>query len=87
MQNIDDLNKYADEFDTAGVADQSMMTDAPQPGEALGKVGEIYGKVRPFLVAIGSLFFVPKKWRSAILTFVVVMDGLTSTPELPVVPE
>jgi len=77
MKSFDEINQLADQLDTNGMADQSVLADDAQPGDALGKVGEIYQKVRPFLEAVGMLFFVPKKWRSAILTFIAVMDGLT----------
>lgn len=76
MQSLEEVNKLADEFDTNGIADESTL-----PGDAITKVGAIYQKVRPFLEALGMLFFVPKKWRSAILTFIAVMDGLTIPQE------
>lgn len=78
--NFEQLNTKADELSTNGLADDSILPEDAQPGDALGKVGEIYQKVRPFLEAVGLLFFVPKKWRSVILTFVAVMDGLTIPP-------
>lgn len=80
--NFEQLNTLANEMDTKGLADDSILPEDAQPGDALGKVGEIYQKVRPFLEAVGLLFFVPKKWRSAILTFIAVMDGLTAVPEM-----
>lgn len=83
--NFEQLNTMADEMDTKGLADSSILTDDAAPGDALGKIGEIYQKVRPFLEAVGLLFFVPRKWRSTILTFIAVMDGLTipvSNPDI-----
>lgn len=85
--NFEQLNTIANELDTKGLADSSILPEDAQPGDALGKVGEIYQKVRPFLEAVGLLFFVPKKWRSAILTFIAVMDGLTAVPETPTTEE
>lgn len=71
--NLQELNVLADQIDQDGLTDpESKSTDS------LGKVGEIYQKVRPFLEAVGLLFFIPKKWRSAILTFMAVMDSLTA---------
>lgn len=76
MQSIHDLNRLADDLDTKGMADESLAAD--DKGGAIQKVKVIYEKVRPFLDAVGNLFFVPKKWRAAINTFVAVMDGLTA---------
>lgn len=78
MQNLDELNALAGKLADEGLDQPTETVDNP-----LGKIGEVYGKVRPFLVAIGNLFFIPRNWRSTILTFVVIMDGLTATGELP----
>lgn len=87
--NLQELNILADEFDSNGLADQSIEAEGENKGGAIAKVKNIYGKVRPFLYAVGNLFFVPKKWRTAILTYIAVMDGLTiiEVPEVPEMPE
>lgn len=44
------------------------------PGVVLQKVCTVYQKVKPFLVIIGGLFFVPRKWRDALTAFLVMLD-------------
>lgn len=55
--------------DTASIAKAS-------PGEAGGKVCEIFKKVKPVLEIVSTLWLVPKKWRTVIATFIVSMDVL-----------
>jgi hypothetical protein len=80
MMTISELNKHADTLDTNGMVGENSFI-APDgaradPGEIIGKVCGVYQKVRPFLEVITNLFFIPKKWRSAVMSFIVVMDGL-----------
>lgn len=44
------------------------------PVEVLGKVCNIYQAIRPFLTLASNLFFVPKKWRTAINSYMALMD-------------
>lgn len=83
MLTFDQLNKHADTLDTDGmVSEHSLMTTegvALAPDEVMGKICGIYKKVRPFLELAANLFFLPKKWRTPILSFMLVLDGLCPT--------
>lgn len=46
------------------------------PGEVIEKICSIYRKVRPFLILILSIPFIPKKIKEAIKTFIDLMDKL-----------
>ena len=70
-----ELDKHAEALDTEGMAQDFILSET-EPDKVLEKVGAIYKKVRPFLELVGSFFFLPKKWRAAINTFIVVMDGV-----------
>jgi hypothetical protein len=58
-----------------GGADYFTAADVKvKPADVLTKVCSIYQKVRPFLSLAGELFFVPKKWRDALKTYMALMD-------------
>jgi hypothetical protein len=80
--NLTELNSHANTLDAEGMIAEHSLTEAAGAEEIVGKVCGIYQKVRPFLEAVGNLFFVPKKWRQAILTFVSVLDGLCPQSEI-----
>lgn len=85
MMTVSQLNEHAASLDIDGMVGENSLAEAKGVEDILGKVCGIYGKVRPFLEVVGTLFFIPKKWRTAILSFVAVMDGLCpaiSNPEL-----
>lgn len=84
MYSIQKLNEHADTIENEGIGAEGLG-EAADPGEIIGKVCGVYKKVRPFLEVINSLFFLPKKWRAAIASFMLVMDGLcpgVANPEL-----
>lgn len=80
MMTLDQLNKHADTLDTDGMISEHSLVipegEVVVPDEILGKICGIYKKVRPFLELIANLFFLPKKWRTPILSFMLVLDGL-----------
>lgn len=85
MFSIQQLNEHADKIDNEGIGGEDLTAEVTDPGEIIGKVCGVYKKVRPFLEVINSLFFLPKKWRAAIASFMLVMDGLcpgVANPEL-----
>ena len=47
-----------------------------QPADVLTKVCGIYQKVRPFVALASDLFFVPKKWRDALKSYMALMDQI-----------
>lgn len=77
---LEQLNEHADKLEAEGMAVD--LTEAKTADEILGKICEIYHKVRPFLERVSNLFFLPRKWRRAIETFIGVLDGLCPTTEL-----
>lgn len=61
----------------AGGADHFTAADVKaKPAEVIGKVCSIYQKVRPFLELASDLFFVPKKWRAALDSYILLMDQI-----------
>lgn len=61
----------------AGGVDHFTAADVKaKPQEVLGKVCSIYRKVRPFLELASDLFFVPKKWRTALDNYLILMDQI-----------
>lgn len=82
MMTLSELNKHADSLDVEGMISENSLVAAKGPEEVIGKVCGVYQKVRPFLEIVGNLFFIPKKWRAAIMTFVAILDGLCPTTEI-----
>lgn len=77
MMTISELNDYADKLETEGmIADVTADGAKATPGEIITKACGVYRKVRPFLEVYTSLFFLPKKWKAPVITFMVFMDGL-----------
>ena len=72
------LNEHAEKLELEGMAEAFITAEGAKasPEEILSKVCGIYQKVRPFLEVVASLFFIPKKWRDAIRTFMGILDGL-----------
>lgn len=77
---ISELDRYADEIEMEGMGLKSSSTASKgakaSADDVLGKVCGVYQKARPFLEVLTSLFFIPKKWRAIISTFMVSMDML-----------
>lgn len=60
-----------------GGSDHFVAADVKsKPVEVIGKVCSIYQKVRPFLSLASDLFFVPKKWRDALKSYMGLMDQI-----------
>lgn len=76
--NITELNSYADKLETEGMVTESIGAKAG-PGEVIASICKIYQKVKPFLEVYTSLFFLPKKWKTPVITFMVFLDGLCPT--------
>ena len=72
------LNEHAEKLELEGMAEAFIIPEGAKAGpeEILQKICGIYQKVRPFLEVVASLFFIPKKWRDAIKTFMSILDGL-----------
>jgi hypothetical protein len=82
MMTFDQLNKYADKLEAEGMIGEATLTAGAakaSPGEIITKACGVYHKVKPFLEVYTSLFFLPKKWKAPVLTFMVFMDGLCPT--------
>lgn len=69
-QHVEDLN--LDEIKSS--SDAAMATN--DPSQILPKICEIYWKVRPILEHVSNWFFIPKKIRDVVKTFIGVMDGV-----------
>lgn len=78
MMTIEELDAYSDKLETEGMIATDIAGDGTKatPGEIITKACGVYRKVRPFLEVYTSLFFVPKKWKAPVITFMVFMDGL-----------
>lgn len=83
MYTKEQLNALADSLDMDGmISEHSLVTPEgakATPDEIMTKVCGIYHKVRPFLELVASLWFLPKKWRTPIVSFMMVLDGLCPT--------
>lgn len=76
MYSIQKLNSLADQLEEDGIVGTDKAANLAEPGDILAKAGEIYHKIRPFLEFFSGAFFVPKKWRTVIVTFLMTLDGL-----------
>lgn len=87
VPEFDEINTHVaglnlDKFRPGGVHHFEGLMATTDPGGVLTRVCLIYRGVRPILVAVGSIFIIPKKWREAIGVFVGLLDQLcpTETP-------
>jgi len=76
MMTFQQLNQHADTLDEQGLFNEQGLAAAADDGDLMSKVCGVYKKVRPFLEVVTSLFFIPKKWKTPILTLMAVMDGI-----------
>lgn len=83
MYTAEQLNAHADTLDIDGlVSEHSLVTPEgakANPDEIMAKVCGIYRKVRPFMDLVANLWFLPKKWRTPIQSFMMILDGLCPT--------
>lgn len=77
--NISELNEYANKLETEGMVTVEIEGAKAGPGEVIASICKIYQKVKPFLEVYTSLFFLPKKWKTPVITFMVFLDGLCPT--------
>lgn len=79
--SAEELNAGIDQMEALEVVDYNPQAVAeslaPGTGTAvLTKVCQVYKTVRPFILLVTSLFFIPQKWRDALRSFSTVMDGI-----------
>lgn len=83
MYTIEQLNAHADSLDVDGMVNEhSLITPEgakATPDEIMAKICGIYHKVRPFLELFTNLWFLPKKLRTPVISYMVVLDGLCPT--------
>ncbi len=60
----------------AGAKAFTAETVKAQPAQAVQQICGIYRVVRPILVALSNLPFIPQSWRNALKTFIRLMDLL-----------
>lgn len=75
--NYQELNSYADQLETEGMVD--LSADGAKATDVIGSICKIFQKVKPFLEVYVSLFFLPKKWKTPVITFMAFLDGLCPT--------
>lgn len=77
MYSIQKLHSLATTIEEEGLVSHVAKggLEASKDG-GIGTVAEIYHKVRPFLEFFSEAFFVPKKWRTVLVTFLMTLDGL-----------
>ncbi len=63
-------------FQPGGESHFTTNAISASPGQVLQKVCGIYKVVRPILVAISNFPLIPGNWRTAIKTFIALMDTL-----------
>jgi len=64
------------DFQPGGRRHLTAEAFAANPAAALPQICPIYKVIRPILIAVSSLIFIPQKWRDVIKTFVSIMDTL-----------
>lgn len=75
------VEKHFDALDLAtmkpgGVDHFTAAEVKADPGTVVTKVCSIYQKVKPFLSLAANLFFVPKKWRESLTSYMALMDTI-----------
>lgn len=79
MYSVEQLNTLADKLEQEGmVSEKSLVAPGAKatPGEIITQICKVYQKVKPFLEVYTSLFFLPKKWKTPVITFMAFMEGL-----------
>lgn len=64
------------EFAEGGKNHKAIAEAALNPAAAITAVCKAYKTIKPFLVLVVNLFFVPASWKVAIKGFMTVMNGL-----------
>lgn len=82
---VQQLNQLADSLEAEGLSAASVEGPAGadaafDPTAIMGKICGIYRKVKPFLDFLLSMWFVPAKWRTAILSFTGMLDMICPPP-------
>ena len=78
FEEIDQHVQQADlsAFGAGGKHHFEAAAVATTPGDVLKKICAIYKVVRPILLGVTKIPFIPKKWKDAISTFIGLMDKL-----------
>lgn len=71
FEQIDAAFDGLDKVNVEALGGRGLTTAA-----AIPQVCPVYKAVRPFLVAVSNIPFIPQKWRNGIKTFIQVMDTI-----------
>lgn len=82
MMTLQQLNQHAAQLEQDGLLDEKGLTAAADDGDLMSKICGVYKKVRPFLEVITTLWFIPKKWATPIISLMAIMDGICPDLEL-----
>lgn len=82
MMTLSQVNALAEQLDNDGLITEQSLEGAKGVEDIFGKICVIYQKIRPILEMITILVFIPKKWRTAVISLMAVLDGLCPDTEL-----
>lgn len=72
--NEAELNTAVDQLESLDLDEQELQAHAAAAVDPVTKICMLYQKVRPFLLLIATLFFIPRKWQDAVRTFTQSLD-------------
>lgn len=78
FEEIDQHIKSANlaQFEHGGGGHFTAAAVAANPSDVLKKICSIYRVIRPILVALSNLPLIPGSWKTALKTFISLMDTL-----------
>ena len=76
MMTLSQLHAHVETLDTDGLVTENSLAEAKGVDDIIGKVCAVYQKLRPIFEFLTIFIFIPKKIRNAILSFMMVLDGL-----------
>ena len=72
---FEDIDKLIQKADLAGLEKQAAAVKSSAPAaDILAQICPIYRSVRPILVGLLQIPFIPKNWKKAIRSFLKAMD-------------
>lgn len=72
------ISKQFNKATTGRAAEEAKPSEllTNEPLAVLGKVCEVYQKVRPILQFVGGFWLIPAKWREAVKVLMNTLDGI-----------
>ena len=72
---FEEIDKLVQQADLAGLEKQAAAVKSGAPAaDVLAQICPIYKTVRPILIGLTQIPFIPKAWKKAIRSFIKAMD-------------